>query len=432
MRNNGIKNRYKLSDREVNIIDALYMFRGLTKIQIWQLFFKKAELSEENNGSEYCRKILSSLKSKGFVEAVKYRNCDKLYFLTASGVSAAIAGFSEEAIKRRPFLVPTSINNTYTASQLKFDGPIAAHQIALNDFIISLSCSKYPIKWIYYHEKLAARYFKNARPDGILEIEDTIFFLEQDMSTENIRKLQARFEFYRSFKNSQEAFNKKIVVLFIINSINVPLRASLMIKILQSQLGDKISDNFNFYFGSLEEISDLVNTHMKELCGDTYADVLFSFNSIGFKCDKDVPESLFGEVKFDYYARRLNENGKILNENGHLQEFIVDDYCHNSQVVLSKIRNYDILNNKFKNKHGRDIIYLVIVKSIPDIYRDLKNCNLLNCTNVAFTTLDFITKNAPINENIFTFDSLENVFCFENTSYNSVKKIGVISDYKNF
>lgn len=424
MKPNGMKNRNNLSEREINIIDAIYLLRGLTREQIWQLYFKKED-GNPNAGMEYCKKVLYNLKCRGFIKRVHFRQNVDVYFLTTSGVSTAVAGLSSNGKHCNPAFLPSSSNH-YTASQLEFDAGIALHQIALNDFIIKLIKSNYPLSWIYFHEKFASRRFTGARPDGILELKDTIFFLEQDMATEGVRKLQSRCELYRSFKRTQNLSGKKVKILFIIDSINVDLRASLIKKVIQDNIGDIIDDNFDICLGNLEEISTMVINHFKELCGDTYADVLFSLGMHGYKCDKDVPKKLFGDTPFDYYARKLNENGKLATENGHVQEFIIDDYQYSDQRVISKIRNFPQLNASFKSKHGRNIIYLVIAKDLTLLYKDISNANLLNTDNVVYSTLDLLTGDKPINECVFTFDGLKNIFSFKDSSFTTKVKVDVI------
>ena len=188
-----------LTDRDINALKSIYDFRGLSLSQIYELHYMKSIKNEQGVVSDnYCRKKMSAFVSAGFLEKVS-NGVLELYFLTSPGI---------DFIKSR-FDLPANIYDPkkqvvkrgyYRASELKIAPKFLNHQYHLNQFMIKFKNMELDIPYRYYDEKHIST-FRGIRPDGLLNMLDTDFFIEIDMSTESQKQLSEKWDNYRHFLN---------------------------------------------------------------------------------------------------------------------------------------------------------------------------------------------------------------------------------------
>lgn len=268
-----MRNLYTL---EKEILIELYNFRGLTSEQIVCLF------SIKDYKASYVRRRLTELVNSGYVTRERY---DKLfYFLTSRGI---------KFIKSELHLNYTIQNNKYGekkeyyyAFEMKFKRNISNHQYFLNNFIIDFRKKHKDENINIIYDKQIVFYTDFAKPDGIIETEDTIYFLEMDMNTETKNLLNKKWENYRRFYNSEmvKGNGKKIVVLFFIepsicSSVTIQNRQFLVYQTIYSSLFDIISNRFNIYVGTPSSCLTVVNN----LIYKTYTPIIKFFEECGYK-----------------------------------------------------------------------------------------------------------------------------------------------------
>ncbi|WCK57743.1 replication-relaxation family protein (plasmid) [Aneurinibacillus sp. Ricciae_BoGa-3] len=423
---NAIKDILKsLSQRDVEALRSIYMFRCLTQQQLYQLHYSKSLLTNEAISNETAIKKISELLSFHLIEEVEritkiFGESEPVYFLTPLGIE----------VIRYCFDLPTNIYDAkkqvvkrgyYRASELKIYPKNINHQVHQNQFVIDFMLQNEGVNWKYYDEKYVGQ-FTSIRPDGMITMLDTDFFIEMDMATESKKQLFEKWENYRNFLNSREYAYKerKIVVLFICDgTARTQERADLVRYTIYERIIDIMDADFEIYIGTKEELLTLLHDKLiPSLKGELpiYRSIQQIFTE---KHSFDVAsgyilKDTFEGTEHGLYIRKVKDNNHILVENKRVQEFVVDEYSYSPLSVISKIAYSDKHNAFFKRKFNRDICYIVIAESEQQIQRDLKVVDLIGVKNVYFTTFERLNS-LPFHEALFQFDFLGNIHHFANS-----------------
>lgn len=407
-----------LSQRDVDALKSIYSFRCLTLNQIYELHYKKSLKNKEEVSDIYCRRKISEFISLDLIEKVVYAD-NEVYFLTSLCV---------EVIKYC-FDLPTNIYDAkrkvvkrgyYRASELRISDKYINHQVHTNQFLIDFQLLNHEFYWKYFDEKHISQ-FSNIRPDGLLTMFDTDFFIEMDMATESKKQLLDKWINYRNFLNSREYqyAERKIVVLFVIEgTTKIDSRIDLVKHTINEGLLDKMDSNFEIYVDTKDNLLKMLETKYistsknSNTILDRAKPILeekYSFQVTNGEQIKD----LFNNTEYGFYCRKKTPESKnIIVENNKIQEYIFDEYEHSPLSVIKKIAYLDHNNSFFRSKFKREISYIVIAESETQLYHDLKVMDLLVIENVYLTTLKRM-KELPFYEAIFQFDFLGNIHSFK-------------------
>lgn len=395
-----------LSQGDLNILYSIYQFRCLTENQIRQLH------------PEHVSR-LHDLLSLELIKTVDYHiDNKKVYFLTPFGVKAIryfyklpanIYDANKKVVKRGYF----------RASELELYPKNIHHQVSLNQFVIDFQSLNLDIPWKYFDEKHAQ--YASIRPDGIISVVDTDFFLEMDMGTESRKQLETKWENYRQFLNSREyAYREKqIILLFIVNSPKINQRIDLVKHTIHTQLLDILEKGIEIYVGSHNDLLCLLKNRLIPACKgrDPYTekirDLLCEHQFI--VTDGEKLRDIFLGTTYSFYIHKVDENNQLLVEGNRVQEFLVDDYFFQPASVLSKIAYMEKNNSLFKHRFNRDIAYLIIGRNEQQLFHDLRLADLLEVQHVFFTTYHRL-KTKPFHEAVFQFDRMGNVYHFANNA----------------
>lgn len=409
-----------LSQRDLHALKSIYDYRCLTAHQIYQLHFEEVATLDENISESYCNSAISKMLEYELIKEVKFKGGQTAYFLTSGGIN----------VIRHHFELPTNIYDAkkkvvrrgyYRASELDMYPKHINHQIHLNQFVIDFQKRKFDVNYKYYDEKNVSNY-THIRPDGLLSILDTDFFLEMDMATESSKQLHEKWENYRNFLLSREyAYReKRIVVLFIIGGTNkVKQRTDLVKKTIYDRLLDVIDSEFEIYVGTSEQLLELLEKRLLPMSKgeippstQKVIDVLTNVHHFNLYYGESVKHQ-FNNVKYAFYAVKQDDEGNVLMDNNRFQEFVVDDYFSESPTIISKISYHQKNNTFFKGKFGRDICYLIIAKNERQLYDDLRIIDMIGLPNIFFTTYKRL-KERPFHEALFQYDLLGNMHHFTN------------------
>ncbi|WPS85475.1 replication-relaxation family protein (plasmid) [Brevibacillus halotolerans] len=408
-----------LSLRDVDTLMSIYSFRCLNDQQIYQLHFQQVAPIDETISKELAKTRIQELLSLQLIKKVEYLGGELAYFLTPSGIEAV----------RYFFKLPTNVYDRqkkvikrgyYRASELEIYPKNINHQIHLNQFVIDFQQLKLDIHYKYFDEKHVSKY-TNIRPDGMISLLDTDFFLEMDMATESKKQLYEKWENYRKFLTSREyAYReKRIVVLFIIDgTTKIKERTDLIKYTIYERLLDVLDAEFEIYVGTSKDLLYLLKNRLIPACKgvDPYTTKIQKVlqDKHGFHItDGEQVRSIFQGTKYALYMRRLNENNKILIDEGRIQEFLVDDYFFEPTTIVSKVAYMDKNNSYFKSRFNREIAYLVVGKTEEQMYNDLKMVDLIGLKNIFFSTYQRL-REKPFYEAVFVFDLLGNLHHFTN------------------
>src|SRR5690625_1145094 len=238
----------QLSSRDLDLLHALYLYRCLTIRQAQKYIYK---LKEPNQYSE--NKIVKKLLSLKVVEQVEYRPEKFVLFLNTLGVDI-VREYKEIPVEIFDQDTHVVKRGYYRAGELKMHPRLINHQVHLNEFVLKFSnrMQKDNIKWKYYDEKYVSQYF-TIRPDGLIQLLDTDFFLEMDMGTESRKQLLDKWNNYRDFVRSGDFTNKerKIMILFLTENVkNVEKRKDLVRFTVVEQFLDLLGGDLDMVVGS--------------------------------------------------------------------------------------------------------------------------------------------------------------------------------------
>jgi hypothetical protein len=365
---------------------------------------------------------LETLIKLGVVDKVEFNLDNHALFLTTVGVD----------IVRQAVQLPTEIFNPdtktfkrgyYRAGELRISPRLVNHQVHLNQFVLEFMAlaKDRQHKWNYYDEKHVSQYF-TIRPDGLIQIYDTDFFVEMDMGTESRTQLLDKWHHYRDFFRSQEyqEKEKKIVVLFVTENIKKTQSRKDSVRYTASQaLIDVFGEGFDLHVGSKSEILELL---FEQLIPDMVQQndtkskmlrLLQQYHEFSIAPGERL-KPLLHDTSYEYYMRSLNEDGGIRSIFGRVQEFLVDDYTTQPLSVLHKLTYHKRNANSFRLKMGRSIPYIIVGRSEWEIYHDLHVTDISELENIFFTTIERLEKKT-FHEALFQMDGQGNLYHFKNS-----------------
>lgn len=406
-----------LNQREIAIMSYLYQFRILTVEQIHQKWWSKSGIDGESSQLRSCKdKLRKFMTRTGYISMSYSSDKTQCYVqLTAQGI-LALRSLPVLFIgtRQRPF----QKGDILSPSRLFLHPRLFTHQTALNQFVLNFERQELPVSWTYYDEKLASKILPGIRPDGILHIEDTYYFLEMDMDTERDRALKTKWEHYREFLNSPTFHNLvgKIRVLFIANCYSPHCRASRVRTLTFDSLFDKFSGKFDAYFGSPDEMLDIISryTYEEELMDRSMIPYMQTLERLGY----DVKMST--ELKHDFSDMAFTMFIKTKKEDTGSNEFFVCDFRYVSSSVLHDIYDWHGTLLRMKEKTGRVIPYLVICESFEKCVSALMTADVdLDNTDVFYTTIDRL-RTMLFCKALVRLDRHGNVYNFNDNTLTSV------------
>lgn len=408
----------QLEHVDIQLLHRLYLFRCLTIRQV----FRELYQAQYESLLVFEDERLATLIKLGVVDKVEFNLDNHALFLTTVGVD----------IVRQAVQLPTEIFNPdtktfkrgyYRAGELRLSPRLVNHQVHLNQFVLEFMAlaKDHQYKWNYYDEKHVSQYF-TIRPDGLIQIYDTDFFVEMDMGTESRTQLLDKWHHYRDFFRSQEyqEKEKKIVVLFVTENIKKTQSRKDSVRYTASQaLIDVFGEGFDLHVGSKSEILELL---FEQLIPDMVQQndtkskmlrLLQQYHEFSIAPGERL-KPLLHDTSYEYYMRSLNEDGGIRSLFGRVQEFLVDDYTTQPLSVLHKLTYHKRNANSFRLKMGRSIPYIIVGRSEWEIYHDLHVTDISGLENIFFTTIERLEKKT-FHEALFQMDSQGNLYHFKNS-----------------
>lgn len=328
-------------EKQKEILSRLYQQRILSQGLISTYLFLSEGYTER-----YCRIVLKSLLDEKLIAKrtdVKPYCC---YEITAKGVKF----LKEYGVTPLGNNVPDEFLPPH---KIKIDTQVAYHQLMLNAFVLRFNNEFPELDFEYYDEKFCS-FFPNVRPDGMIQVGNTLYFLEMDMGTESRMRLVTKWNNYRQMLSSSfyAGMIEDIKVLFILNK-DTKSRTKTLKKWINTYLLDKVTSRFDIIIGNADYLIDFLNDDMAKI--DFFPREIKQFSRI------DNFHSQYTEdFTFKSYLTYL-ENGSIKQEEGTYLEFLYDDYLFNSMYVFRKIKELNRINASIETSLGRTLKYLVLV-----------------------------------------------------------------------
>lgn len=421
----------KLTPEDVIALQHIYLYRTLTVTQLMTSVYKlRSSQTRKRNA------ILRRLLGLGVVELEDYKENEHAVNLTTTGVN----------LVRQTKEIPQEIfdektrkikRGYYTAGDLKMKRNLLNHQLTKNGFMLKfqrlVSTPKFKqhmkdlgvqFSYQYFDEKYLTSYVL-MRPDSVLHVGDTDFFIEEDMATESAKQLRDKWHHYREFFQTTEFAMKKnkIAVLFLTDNIvkkpNLERRKELVRMTAMDEIGDTYKNYYNMYVGSQDEMLQMmpwlienayhVNPERDHLLQSlrqknwliTPLDVTKSMSN---ETVKSIKKQLNHEDYWAYMAK-MDKYGNLLSDNGRTCEFVLDDYTKRPLDVEHRMLMFDVDEHMFSTKFDRQLQYIVV---LPNDYHefimhDLKQAKCVFSTNMFFTTFKLL-ESQPLHSALFKFD----------------------------
>ena len=409
----------RLSTHDLDLLHHLYLNRCLTYQQAITFIYQSSQSIER-----FYRSTVKRLIKLGVVERMEYKPHEYVLFLTTLGVDIVR---ENKEIPYEIFNPDTKIvkRGYYRAGELKMNPRLVNHQVHLNQFVLEFKerAKERGLKWKYYDEKYVSQYF-TIRPDGLIQLMDTDFFLEMDMGTESKKQLIDKWNNYRDFVRTGEFTNRerKIMILFITENVkNVEGRKDLVRFTVVQQMLDLLNESFDMVVGSKNELLDMMmdtlipNIQEANPAKHQILDVLAKKHS--FKTDLAYPlREALNEMDYEFYIRKTNPgNNRIVQEDGRLQEYVLDDYTHEPMSILNRIQFHEKSANVFELHFKRRVGYIVVVNDIEKLKKDLKIADSMHIEQVYFTTHERLAQ-LPFPQALFQFDANGEIESFSDYS----------------
>lgn len=406
----------ELDDQDLDLLHRLYLYRCLTYRQAQTFIYNTPDEPE----ADFFKRVIQKLLRLKVVEKMEYLPDEYVLFLTTDGVD--IVRHTKE-IPLEIFNPDTKIvkRGYYRASELRIQPRLVNHQVHLNQFVLEFEriARERGIKWKYYDEKYVSQYL-SIRPDGLIQLLDTDFFVEMDLGSESQKQLNEKWNHYQDFLRSSEFRDneRNIMILFIVENVKDPSqRADLVRYTAVNTIGNFFSDRFDMVIGSKAEILSLLFDTLIPNQSQTNERKLKMLNSLkerhGFQIDFARPlKQALGDGDYEFYIRKVHEESKrIVVENGRLQEYVLDDYTARPLSIIHRIQFHTKNASMFQLQFKRRIAYIVVAPNEAILYRDLRIADSPVVEQVFFTTPERLEK-LPFHEALFQFDIEGGIYHF--------------------
>lgn len=391
----NIDKALKLPDRDLAALKSIYDFRGLTAEQIFELNYRHSESLKKEVSSAYFRTVkLKLFKDLGLVnELYSYdKNIPPVYFLTVAGVTTIkkAFGFVSNVYDGKKLIE----SNYQTARQLRVEEKFIPHQYNLNCFSIE-ACRlirENDIECEYEDERHTSKYNK-IRPDGVIYTEYCDYFLEMDMGTETEFQLNEKWKHYRSFKNSNEYFEKKkpMKILFICGGVkNKEKRIAMIKKTISMNFIDLVETDFDIYVDSHDELLKVIEYDCKKV--ENLRKIIDTMkNSFEVAIGKSEKYNTELEAYHPFYGKKDD------------RVFAIDDCYGNPLSLYRNISKFKLRSNLFETVHNTRIKYIVKVSSIYRAMQDFERFGIIINGDVLFTTDKLLSSANTLSEAVITF-----------------------------
>ena len=413
-RNTQEKALAKLTERDYEALLSIYNFRCLSYEQIYELHYKyskKPGKENEINSEAYSkRKIKTFINLELITEMyVLDKNVPILYQLTMRGIN----------LLKKQYAWPDNIYDEkgkqhqkgyLIESELNIKEKFATHQYNLNCFALRLMDS-FKDNYFLYEDERHINSFVGIRPDGIFTLNNTVYFLEMDMGTENVKQLQEKWDHYREFMNSNEYLfrERRIVILFIVDGIvKITQRINLIKETVNKHFIDCFSNDIELYINTADKLMEYMESEYNTLY-DMSEHILKNALNNNFRVidDNEKIRHYFSGVSFTLFARQT-----INNKN---YDYLFETFDNEPMSSIYKAAFFDKIVSNFRASNTSNLRMILVCEDIKTAFNNYKSFGL----DILYTTFDRIDT-LPFNEAVFGFNNMGDVFNFKDITLNEI------------
>lgn len=369
----------RLKEDDLKALSYLYLYRAMDVEQVMKYVYLVD--TETPAGKRKRTVIRNRLMAESLVTVSVYHNGREAMQITNKGIEVVrhTRDIPNEVFDQDKKVVKRGY---YTQADLALNTRLVNHQVHLNQFMLDFEtrARAMGLPWNYRDEKFLSSYV-NIRPDGMVTLLDHDLFIETDMATESKAQLIEKWAHYRAFLNTDEfrLKSRKIVVLFVTDNIisktKIRNRMELVKQTIVDTFLDEIKPDFeivvkprdamlDYVFSSL--IPSILNQNRRENQFLQYLQKKGFTLSYGYHLN----QHLLGDF-YQYYVRKLDEDGKIISRQGTPQEYFVDFYLNEELSVLHRIEYFKRNDRLYRDKFGRGTNLIIVTDNVEQLYKDL-------------------------------------------------------------
>lgn len=358
----------------------VYKFRCMKVESLWRFFYGEMTLGQFMND------FLFKWEDQEWIEIQKNAECVALCLKT-KGINI---------LKKKGLIPPApQIDNPnsrkkdkalkyYSASEMKVDDIALTHAALISESMLKIK--KLAREKGYEAECRGEKFMKefwNVRPDGVVSIGNTDYFIEVDRNTEKTHSLQGKFARYdRFFSMTKGCRDRKIVIVFVVDDFNKKRRNQRIDKI-QKLMMDRFylipERDVDFIIGDIWDIAEKTVDYVEyeENIDSVKKDIVLEFRTrfgyTGYMTKGKYkpkglskPEDSSPLLHHCGVMKKTQCTGDILQINGVDMEFIWDIQrgafdLRNTLNIFE--RNEMIINNMY----GKDLKLLIVVTKENEI-----------------------------------------------------------------
>ena len=336
------------------LFDLLYKLKMLSLQQCWQAVY----YSVCPDFMDCFQSRLFPLYQEGLISVIPNDCCRYAVILTNRGIAA----MSAETDKH--------------ASDLAIEEKQIPHHLSLVQFLLdfqsSLDSSPYNYLPCSMNIEVYDRDYELIRPDAILNLSGILFFIEQDMGTEDVRQLKVKWTRYRRFLENRKGSGTvpEMILLFIITADEKVCykRQKTILDSLQLLSPTMARSDIKIYIGTESEILHTVfEVILPSLFSDSLMrDILqpFLITPYGYTVSEtENLNSYLSELQFDFYLRKATKES---SDSPFPDAFLFQDGRRNEVSAIAKASYLDKANALIRERVP-DARYLPLMILTDDI-----------------------------------------------------------------
>jgi len=325
-------NNYFPDPLDQKLFDLLYKLKILSLQQCWQTVYYAAY----SDFMQCFWQHLYPMYSAGLIVIFPNVYCKYAVMLTNKGIAA----MSIEADKH--------------ASDLAVEEKQIPHHLSLVQFLLdfqsSLDSSPYNHHPCSMNIEVYDRDYELLRPDAVITLSGILFFIEQDMGTEDVRQLRTKWIRYRRFLENQKGSGAvpEMILLFIVTADEKVCykRQKTVLDSLQLLSPAMARSDIKIYVGTESEILHTVfevilpslfsNSLMREILQP------FLITPYGYTVSEtENLNSYLSELQFDFYLRKATKES---SDSPFPDAFLFQDGRRNETSAIAKVSYLDKAN----------------------------------------------------------------------------------------
>lgn len=352
---------------EKKYLEAIYKYKCMTVIQLYKIFYKNEKISFES----FLKKIIYPAIFNNLIEITNISESDDyMIFLKTIGLNI---------LKTQNKFI------NYTSKQLKISQTLYKHQIELVNCCMNIEnyLKGFDIEYEVFNDK-QTYILEKIIPDGLIRTQFLDIFIEIDMGTEGMKKLDERLNNYSNYAYYLKT-NRKILVLFVMYN-STEKRYKNLFKLIYDKKTLFLSDNIEFSIVYPPDVIENIDFYIhKEIYIKKAKDIFTELNFCVINKNQEI-----NEYNADFYSYKTDNEKKLL-KNIRPYHFLIK-YCPYPYSIVKALNLSPIFLKKYLDNYRKDIHMLIFVPKDYDNFNNYFDLMNNHYSIIVATEKDLIIK----------------------------------------